>query len=535
MKKIFTYMLAGASLLLFSRCDSLDLQPTSSIADSNYWKSEAHFSAFNAGVHALFRERSYTFFVLGEPRSNIYSGTDSFGGEANQGNARLPLNNLNQENPGISNFGGMYTVINQLNLMIAKTEETTILTDESKKEYLGEAYGMRAFLYFQLLRSWGPVIIYTDYTSGNTLDLSKLAKPASPEAEVMALIKEDIKASESAFNENYAFKNDRKYWSLAATKMLKGEVYLWSGKQMNGGEADFKVAKAALEDVKKADVQLISDFKKIFAYNNKLNKEIIFAIHNGKDEYSLWGDSWRANMITQQLYLPNFYNGKGESFKNLPESQLNGMIRFQLQHDLFHKLYRDDDSRRDACLTSVYQKKDNNTLEYVSCFAYKYQGILLEGASLRSFLEDNPIYRYADCLLLLAEAKALLNEDPATEINEVRKRAYGEDYFNAHPELAYPNDNAATVVDPTLGNIDLYADNKYIKPDNAGAVEAVLKERLRELMFEGKRWYDLRLLGWDYVKEYSTLTREDQQVWPINQSVLTDNTALEQNPGYKQQ
>lgn len=534
MKKIFTYMLAGVSLLLFSRCDSLDLEPTSSIADSNYWKSEAHFSAFNAGVHALFRERSYTFFVLGEPRSNVYSGTDSFGGEANQGNARLPLNNLNQENPGISNFGDLYKVINQLNLMIAKTNETTILSDESKREYLGEAYGMRAFLYFQLLRSWGSVIIYTDYTSGNMLDLSKLAKPASSEAEVMALIKADIKASEDAFNENYAFKNGRKYWSLPATKMLKAEVYLWSGKQMNGGEADYRIAKAAAEDVKKADVELIGDFKKIFAYDNKLNKEIIFAIHNGKDEYNLWGDSWRANMIPQQLYIPNFCNAQGVSFKELPEAQLNGMIRFQLQHDLFHKLYRDDDARRNACLTSVYQKKENGVIEYVSCYAFKFQGILLDGASQRSFLEDNPIYRYADCLLLLAEAKALLNEDPSAEINEVRKRAYGETYFNDHPELAYPNDNAATVIDPVIGNIDLYGANKYIKPDNAGALHAILKERLRELIFEGKHWYDLRLLGWEYVKEYSTLTREDQQVWPINQNVLTDNPALEQNPGYKQ-
>lgn len=51
------------------------------------------------------------------------------------------------------------------------------------------------------------------------------------------------------------------------------------------------------------------------------------------------------------------------------------------------------------------------------------------------------------------------------EINAVRKRAYGEDYFNAHPEVQYPNDNDAA----------LYADNKSVKPDNVGAMEAVLK------------------------------------------------------------
>ncbi|MEG0648090.1 MAG: SusD family outer membrane lipoprotein NanU, partial [Bacteroides sp.] len=84
MKKLFTYILAGLSLVLFSRCDALDLEPVSSIADNNYWKSEAQFSTFNVGLHALLRECSYNFFLLGEPRADIY-GDLPFGGEATQG------------------------------------------------------------------------------------------------------------------------------------------------------------------------------------------------------------------------------------------------------------------------------------------------------------------------------------------------------------------------------------------------------------------------------------------------------------------
>lgn len=535
MNKIFTYMLAGAFLLLFSRCDSLELGPTSSISDSNYWKSEAHFSAFNAGIHALLRERTYSFFLLGEPRANIYSGSDSFGGEAAQGNSRLPQNALNKDNVGVSNYGDLYQVINQINLMIAKTTETSVLSDATKKYYLGEAYGMRAFLYFQLLRSWGAVVMYKEYTSGSSLDLSNLAKPVSSEAEIMALIKADIQASEDAFGNNYAFQNKRNYWSLPATKMLKGEAYLWSGTRMNGGNGDIQTAKTAFGEVKNADVQLLPEFKKVFSFENKLNKEVIFTIHNGKDEYNLWNDNWRANMIPQQLYMPNFCNSEGVSFKLLPESQLNGMIRFQLQDDLYHKIYCAGDTRRDACLTPVY-KKEGEAIKYVSCFAFKFQGTLLEGASQRSFLEDYPIYRYSDCLLQLAQAKALLGEDPSSEINAVRERAYGAEYFAANRNtLAYPNDNQATIAYPIVGNIALYEGNKYIKPDNAGALETVLKERLRELMFEGKRWYDIRLLGWDYVKSYSTLTNERRQLWPINQDVMTNNPAVNQTPGYEQE
>ena len=93
MKKIFTYMLAGLSLLLFSRCDALDIDPTSSIADSNYWKTEAQFSTFNVGLHALLRECSFNFFLLGEPRADIY-GDVPFGGEATQGMVCLSIQSI---------------------------------------------------------------------------------------------------------------------------------------------------------------------------------------------------------------------------------------------------------------------------------------------------------------------------------------------------------------------------------------------------------------------------------------------------------
>ena len=42
------------------------------------------------------------------------------------------------------------------------------------------------------------------------------------------------------------------------------------------------------------------------------------------------------------------------------------------------------------------------------------------------------------CLLGIAEAKAFLGQDPSTEINQVRRRAYGATYFNAHTEVQYP-------------------------------------------------------------------------------------------------
>ena len=78
------------------------------------------------------------------------------------------------------------------------------------------------------------------------------------------------------------------------------------------------------------------------------------------------------------------------------------------------------------------------------------------------------------------------------------------------------------------------------KPDNAGAMEAVLKERMREFMVEGKRWYDLRLAGDEYVLAHTT-ANEARLLWPIDENTLNKNKAddktgqpgLVQTPGYK--
>ena len=52
--------------------------------------------------------------------------------------------------------------------MIAKTTETQLFQEVSKNYYLGEAYGMRAFLYFICSVHGGDVILFRLY-SGSTV------------------------------------------------------------------------------------------------------------------------------------------------------------------------------------------------------------------------------------------------------------------------------------------------------------------------------------------------------------------------------
>jgi hypothetical protein len=153
------------------------------------------------------------------------------------------LHTLNLDNAGVSNFGGFYFNINQLNLLISKLNSIDFVTPANKSYYLGIAHGLRAFYYFQMLRTWGKVVIQTEPTA--EIDISNLSKAASTEQEVMALIKSDIDLSATNFGSNYTFRNTKSFWSKAATLMLKAEVYLWTSHR-GGAAADATVAKTAL-------------------------------------------------------------------------------------------------------------------------------------------------------------------------------------------------------------------------------------------------------------------------------------------------
>ena len=508
MKKIFITAAFIASMFSFGGCTSLDLDPVSSITDPNYWKSADQYNAFMVGLHTRMREHAWNFYLLGESRSDVF-GDSPFGGEASQGMERLPYNTINKENVGISNYGNFYTNINQVNLMIARTKETTIVTEDTRNYYLGQAYGIRAYYYFQLLRSWGDVVISTEPTI--TLDVTNLAKAVSPAADVMKLIKTDIDESAKYFGTDYSIKGNKSQWSKSATQMLKAEVYLWSAKQMGGGTTDAGTAKAALLDIQQGakDLGLMDKFTDVFAYKQKGNKEIIFAFRNQLKEYDLMNGSYGGNLLPQTSYLQTYYDAAtGEKF-DIAKENMFGLMRLGIKNTNLNR-YDDKDSRKLATLKGAYNKNEKTgALELVGLYPYKFQGIQDAGNS-RSIVDDYPVYRYADLLLMLAEAKAMLGESPATEINAVRQRAYGSNYDEK--TVGFPNQ----AIDKDVNR-------------------ALLEERFKEFMMEGRRWYDLRRFGSQYVFEFTLATNGNEQklLWPIDSGTLTNNRALKQTPGYE--
>lgn len=510
MKKILYNTLIVIMLIAYSGCDklSLDLSPESSVADGNFWKTPEQYESFIAGLHSRLRTYEMNFMALGELRSDVFGDTP-FSGEATQGWERFWFNTINSENPGISNYAGLYNLINQINLLIYKTEPATNLTEANKSYYLGQAYGLRALSYFHLLRSWGKAVIVTEPSI--TFDLNNLARKASSEADVMSLIKDDLDKSEEFFGSNYSFKyNDKAFWSKAATMMLKAEVYLWSSRQMGGGNADAAVAKSALTDIQTQlpALGLMTNFKDVFPSSSvsasKNNKEVIFVLRNALLEYTMGGGSYASTFLPQSNLIINFWDSiAGAKISNAVENYAGGLLRAPVRKTAFWS-FNNLDSRKWASVKGAYNE-NAGVFTLAGCYLYKFPGVMDAGS--KKIADDFIVYRYADLLLMLAEAKSLLGEDPANEINLVRQRAYGVNY--TLETFGYPN-----------------------QPVDTDINEALLRERFLEFLGEGKRWYDLRRFGKSYVFKYTTVTQDYQLLWPIDKTTLTNNRLLDQTFGY---
>jgi hypothetical protein len=143
---------------------------------------------------------------------------------------------------------------------------------------------------------------------------------------------------------------------------------------------------------------------------------------------------------------------------------------------------------------------------YKGALLNKFLGIIGDDGTRKSF-NNVPLYRYADVLLMLAEVKNHLGENPSTEINAVRERAYG----------------------------DNFAGNEFTSGSKAENTQAILNERMKEFVGEGKRWWDLVRAGDGIVfNEVATLDASEAHkiYYSISQSMLANDSELTQTAGY---
>ena len=529
MKKILTAILMITFATTFNSCKKLDLAPEDYFASGNFWKNASQVDGAMTGLHGQLRGYQFTFYQLGEMRGGTLKDGTGATGTSSLNSASIIRQDLRESSPGISNWAGLYGPIFQVNNFIYQVKKSAFLAPADKDYYLGQAYGLRAYYYFQLYRTYGRIPLANEprtLTQTPTNSSQAYLPRSKSEKESLDFIKHDIDSSANSFAGNYTSKGSKSLWSLGATNMLKAEVYLWSAKVKIDGAApttttaDLSTARAALEElIPKYTLQ--ATFPSVFASNSKGNSEIIFALRYAVGEAS--------NNYSQFVYatsdpMASFVNAGGGSlvpnrYQSDPSKTgdpLNllgaGIIRYEYKYSLFETYDTANDTRARSTFFDFYKTPIANNKFAIFT---KFLGVIDNGA--RSFSDDVPIYRLAEAYLLLAEVKNKQGESPAAEIDMVRKRAFGNNPFTPF-------------VSGTFEENEL----------------AIFEERGREFVGEGKRWYDLRRMqdasgsplafrkDLVMVGVLDKATEEYKLIWPINRGTLTDDETLtnDQNPGY---
>lgn len=383
-------------------------------------------------------------------------------------------------------WSSFYLAIRNANLVIENAPKGKSISQNDINRNVAEAKFLRAFSYFQLVRNWGNIPLRTEKNMTER-DLAK-----SPVAAIYDLIVTDLSFAEGNLPETQSLAGKpTKY----AAKTMLADVNLTLGKYAEARDKANEVIqsnKYLLVPVKtKTDFQLnlfgptiITSPEEVFYFK--------YSRQAGQGNWILW--------VLNHASTGNFNFG-------------GAYAHYSDATNPFYISWNNNDIRK-----SLWDKINfglgPNTLvssKYIDQSAVE---------QARGAGNDLPIYRYADALLIFAEASCMASNGPTAAgieaLNNVHRRAYGKD----------PNT-------PSTVDFIITAYNKNSFQD------LVLQERAYEFIFEGKRWYDLKRTGKaaEVIKAAKGITiAEKAYLWPIPVTELNFNKALDpakdQNPGY---
>lgn len=477
-------------LLIFisvNSCDDyLEILPEGQENSENFFNSQSDYENALIGVYDLLGT-TYLNNILGEIASD-----NSFCGGENPTDV-LDWQQIDdmthiQDNGALRNvFQWMYAGISRANYIVEFQNKTDF---EGKEQLLAENLFLRSYFYFELVKFFGDVPLYTEgrisIEESQTID-------RTPKAEVYAQIEADLI---NAIQNLPLTQSQAGRATQGAAKALLGKVYLYQEKYN-------EAAQAFNEVINSGQYQLVENFGTIFLNSNENNSESVFEIqYSGTQEGAGFGcfECVEGN-VAVGFMGPRFQSGNYDPYAS--------GFAFNVPVQEVVDLYQAEDTRLDATVLDinafVAERPDvtfTEGSEHTGYFNKKYipyanDNVLQDQNINRS--NNYRAIRYADVLLMAAEANALASSpvgNPQTFLDAVRDRAFG---------------NTENRIAPTLENI--------------------LDERRRELAGEGHRFFDQVRTG--ETNTISGFTPGKNEIFPIPRiEIELAGNRWDQNPGY---
>lgn len=466
-------LLFGTLLLISSGCVDLEEDPKDFTGPSNFYNSPSQIeSSFVSAMSRIYGAWSAYGYGHG-----IFAGDDQmYGG------------NLNfSDNQGTGLWGAHYRAIADLNPAIQALKDDklgTAATQEQKDELMAQARFIRAYNYFNLVRLFGDIPLITEETDVVTGEIVR-----TPIVEVYGLIEEDLLFATQHLPDMWP-DNRQGRPAKAAAKTLLAKVYItMATAPLNDASYYAKARDMAADVMDDGTYSLVEDIDEVFALENSYGPEMMWSFNASEDDPATPPQIW------------------------LPGSMANGWGDFKSD-----KIWGENfpaEPRKDAYLLLEDWNGDPytewfGTTPYVKKFLYDTRE---NHERLRS-VQNIPIVRYADALLLFAEAENMVNGGPTQAavdaVNQIIDRA---------------NDYVENPADPRV----------HTGMSQAEFDAAVIRQRDLELCFEFDRWFDLirkRILCEMTIPAYKPNCDDNDYLWPIPQTDLRLNPKLTQNPGY---
>ena len=509
MKQHIIKLLSISILLSLAACkkDFLGQTDPNAVTIDNFFKSENDVLLAVNGAYQSLRSSN----TMGES-SQLFTDerSDDAGRDDNQSNAGEPFQfndfSILPSNSYLkSHWLALYEAISRTNVILTKMEKVTFLQEGSKARYEGEAKFIRALMYFELVRKWGPVPLVTKPLS--TLDEVNENTFRVPEAEVYDQIVADLKAGLDSDLPDFQTASGVGRTSKAAINAYLGKVYLTMATTLPDNKA---------ENLQQANTYLLA------AYNMRTFGSLVEIPYT--DVFDVAKETSNKEAIFQIAYIQGDLDfssriaannqAKGETINS---QNVATDIGAKAMLDLV-KDYEVNDPRK------AFSVKFGNHAQVQHWFITKYRDRSDAAGKNGYGGNDWILMRYADVILMLAEVNHLMgNEGEAIRyLDMVRARAGLPLYAVARTDANYNSKY------PTLKL-------------------AILHERRVELAFEHHRWFDLlrafnptELVAFFKAKsqadygnaKLSNISTKDRY-FPIPfDEVKLDPVKMYQNPGY---
>lgn len=476
------FLLMVTILLLPGCSKNLEEKPTSFISPVTYYNNPDQILSAIAGSMNIMKQG----WILASTGLITWLNDDQFNG----GTLVIP------QDFGTFDWNFTYRAIQNVNAAIGAMETGKLQTtpDSEVAILMGQAKFLRAWNYFMLVRLFGGVPLVTD----KTIDPSTAKIPRSSIEEVYGLIISDFEYAISTLPASWP-SSQRGRPTRDAAKGLLAKAYLTMATYpLNKSEYYQKAADMAKQVIDGGEYQLVQDINDVFSFATEYGPEMMWSFNSNNLDRGPSPKGWAGSPdgSSSQVPDPRFVDGDSTYQAYPRQPRLHAYIQMY---------------PRNIADTTGQRFSDNGRLPGVKKFMYDTDADWAGGVGE----VNQPIIRYADVLLIFAEAENMASGGPtpaAVEaINQIIDRANGY----------VPNEQ-----DP-LATLDMSKEEFDAK---------VMQERSWELCFEmGNRWFDLvrrRMLEEVTRPEYLKNVTPDDYLFPIPSQDILLNPLLTQNPGY---